>query len=289
MSATKTLIMWKIISILIVLMLMSCAALQEMINIDKPTAKVKNVRLTGLSLDKADLLFELDIFNPNALSVNLAGFDYDFFLGGSSFLKGQQDKQLTIASKGNSGVEVPVSLAFKEIYETYQSLKHQDSTDYKLSCGLVFDLPVLGKTRIPISKSGNVPLIKIPKINIGSLKLQKLSLTSADLLLKLEVDNPNNFSLALNKLDYDFAVNNQTWAKGLTQDILSIKDKGKSTVSIPMSINFVRMGRTIYQAITGDNALNYHLQGAIDLNTSVPLLKNFSLPLDQNGQIKILK
>jgi len=281
--------MWKIISLLLILILMSCAALQEMINIEKPTAKVRNVRLTGLSLQQIDLLFDVDIFNPNALSVNLAGFDYDFLLSGSSFLKGQQDKQLTIASRGNSNVEVPVSIAFKEIYQTYQSLKNQDSTDYKIICGLVFDLPVFGKTRIPVSQSGNLPLLKIPQISISSLKLQKLSLTSADLLLNLEVNNPNNFSLALNKLDYDFAINNLTWATGLSQQALAINKKGKSALSLPLSLNFISMGKALYQAVTGDNNLNYHLKGAIDLNTSVPLLKNFTLPIDQTGQIKVLK
>ena len=271
------------------IILFQCAAIQELVNIQKPQITVKDVRLTGLNLQKIDLAFDVNIQNPNALSATLAGFDYDFQLGGSSFITGSQDKQLTIESMGQSQVEIPISLTFKEIYETYQSLKNQDSTNYKLACGLMFDLPVLGRTRIPVSKSGDVPLIKIPKVNIGSIKLKKISFSGADLLLNLKLDNPNNFSFALDKLNYDFAINNKTWAKGLTQEKLSVNKKGKSTVSIPISLNFSQMGSAIYNIIKGNQALNYNLQGDVDLNTSVPMLKNVSLPINRSGQINILK
>ena len=282
--------MFKQIAITILsVILFQCAALQEFANIQKPKVTVSDVRLTGLNLQKLDLVFDVNIQNPNALSATLAGFDYDFQLGGSSFLTGNQDKQLTIESMGQSKVEIPVSLTFKEIYQTYQSLKNQDSTKYKLACGLMFDLPVLGKTRIPVSKSGDVPLLKIPKVNIGSLKMKKLSFTGADLLLNLELDNPNNFSFAMDKLNYDFKINNKTWAKGLTQEKLTINKKGKSTVSIPISLNFMQMGRTIYNIITSNQALNYNLIGDVNLNTSVPFLKNVNLPINNSGQINILK
>ena len=39
--------------------------LQQM-NVREPNASVKNVKITGLSLQKADLLFDIAIENPNA-------------------------------------------------------------------------------------------------------------------------------------------------------------------------------------------------------------------------------
>ena len=94
----------------LITILFQCAALQEMVNIQKPRVTVNDVRLTGLNLQKIDLTFDVNIQNPNALSATLAGFDYDFQLGGSSFITGRQDKQLTIESMGQSKVEIPVSL-----------------------------------------------------------------------------------------------------------------------------------------------------------------------------------
>jgi len=59
-----------------------------------------------------------------------------------------------IAAKAKSQLELPVSLNFKDIYQTYQSLKNQDSSDYRMQIGLTFDLPVIGRTTLPISKEG---------------------------------------------------------------------------------------------------------------------------------------
>ena len=64
--------------IVLSMILLHCAALQEFVNIQKPTAKINTLRLTGMSLEELDLAFDVDIFNPNALSASLASFDYDF-------------------------------------------------------------------------------------------------------------------------------------------------------------------------------------------------------------------
>ncbi len=269
--------------------LFGCAALQQIARIQEPQVDVQNVRFTGMSFDAIDLAVDLKIQNPNPIGAKLAGFDYDFLIDDASFLKGQQNSQLSIEAMGESTIEIPLSLNFKELYNTFQSLKNLDSSAYKIICGLSFDLPVLGPTRIPVSKSGNLPMLKLPEVKIGSLKLNKITFSSADLELKINVNNPNTFNFLVNNLNYDFIINGQTWAKGLTQSQIRVQEKGESTISIPISLNFMEMGRTIYKMISGDQKLNYQLKGDLDLNTSLPLLGQVNLPIDRMGEIKILK
>jgi len=272
---------------LILLLFLGCAALQQIANIQEPKLDVQNVRFTGMSFEDIDLAFDIKIKNPNPLSATLAALDYDFQINDASFLKGQQEKQISILANGESTVEIPLTLNFKDLYNTFQALKNQDSSAYKLMCGLSFNLPVLGPTRIPVSKSGNLPNLKLPDVSIGSLKLNKISLTGADLDLKLNVKNANTFSFLLNKLNYDFVVNGKTWVKGLSQKQMQVKEKGESTISIPISLNFLEMGTVIYQMINGNQKLNYQLKGNVDLNSSLPLLGQVSLPLDRVGEINI--
>ncbi len=273
--------------ILILMQLFGCAALQQIANVQKPTVDVQNMRLTGMSFDALDLAFDLKITNPNAFSASLSGFDYDFQIADASFLKGTQEKQLTLQANGVSTLEIPLTLNFKDLYNTFQALKNQDSSAYKLVCGLSFNLPVLGPTRIPVSKSGNLPNLKLPEVSIGSLKLNKISLSGADLDLKLNVKNANTFSFLLNQLNYDFAVNGKTWVKGLSQKQMQVKEKGESTIAIPISLNFLEVGTAVYQMISGNQKLNYQLKGNADLNSSLPLLGQVSLPIDRAGEINI--
>ena len=81
------------IILLFPLILTNCAELMKIAqqgNIQKPAVRVSSARLAGLSFDKADLIFDIEISNPNSIGVSLAGFDYDLLLNGQSFLKGNQ-------------------------------------------------------------------------------------------------------------------------------------------------------------------------------------------------------
>ena len=63
--------------------LTGCAQLLDLLNkskMKKPSVNVTDVNLAGLSFDKADLIFTLSVDNPNNLSINLTGFNYDLFL-----------------------------------------------------------------------------------------------------------------------------------------------------------------------------------------------------------------
>ncbi len=268
---------------------LNCAALQDFANIQKPKLNVEKLRFTGMTFQTIDLALDIRIDNPNTLSAKLSGFDYDLMIDNASFLKGEQIKELVIESMGQSTIEIPLSLNFMEVYKTFQALANQDSTGFQISTGLSFDLPVLGITRIPISYQGHLPLIKLPEFKVGSLKMKKLNLTGADLELKLDINNPNFFNLLLNSLNYELQINGLSWAKGNTRNSMPVKEKGNSTLTIPLSLNFLQMGQTVYQLISGNQKVNYHFTGDLNLNSSLPLLKQVKLPIDRSGQVSITR
>ncbi|OQX86544.1 hypothetical protein B6D60_06035 [candidate division KSB1 bacterium 4484_87] len=276
-------------SILFILLLLifSCATLQQLANVQKPQVRVGQIRLTNLTFDKVDLAVDLNITNPNPVAATLAGFDYNFFLNGQSFLTGNQVKQTTISANGQSTLQIPLSLTFKQIYDTYKSLKNSDSTVYKIAAGLSFDLPIIGKTRIPVQKSGYLPLAKIPSIKLSSLKLKSLNFSSAKVELQLKVDNPNAFSLNINKLNYNFLVNNKQWGVGQIAEVLQINQKGSSTIKIPLSLNFMEIGRTVYSMLTGSSGLSYQLKGDAALTSSLKVMPQLELPFNRSGKINI--
>lgn len=272
---------------LMLLYLLSCSTFRKLAKVQKPKVSVDNVRFTGISFDDIGLAFDVKIDNPNQLSAKLAGFDYDLHINDASFLKGQQDSELNIEAMGQSTLEVPLTLNFKDLYKTYRSLQNQDSSEYKIDLGLDFDLPVLGKTRIPVSKKGFVPLIKLPTVKVASLKVQKMGLSGADLDLKLQIDNPNAFNLLASNLNYNFSVNGQSWVKGTSPENIRVDEKGESIMSIPISLDFFSLGQTALQLLSGDQSINYSFQGNVDLNTSMPMLKQFKLPIDKSGQLDL--
>ncbi len=281
---------WWVIGILLgSLLLSSCAPMQRVLEILQPELNVKDVHVTGLTFEAADLAVDIEVNNLNPLPIDLTGFDYDLKINDISFLKGQQEKLVTIAALDKNVFQIPVTLNYKNLYETFKSLKDQDSTPYKIACGVSFDLPGLGKTRIPFDTEGEFPTIKLPDLKVDGLKVKKLDFSGAEMELKLHMKNPNAFDLLLNSVNYELAVNGKTWAKGSGEKQTQIMKKDESAIGIPISLDFGQMGLTVYQALSGNKPLNYQFQGNLDVGSSLPLLKQADLPIQRSGILNILR
>ena len=278
--------------IMVTVFLSSCAVVSELAggaNIRRPQVNFSGAKITGLSFDTVDLLFDLKIRNPNSVGLTMAGFNYDFLINNGSFLKGNHDKGLKIAAAGESTVQLPLSLRYVDLYQTFQSLKNQDLSTYQINFGFAFDVPVLGRVNIPVSKSGDFPLLKLPKISVKSVKLKGIALTGADLMLRVQLDNPNAFSMLLEKFQYQFAVDGKNWISGIAEEPTQIAEKGQGFVDIPISLDILQMGQSVRQLLSGDKNLNYSFGGDLDLATSLPILGSVNLPFDRSGSIKLIR
>jgi len=280
------------IVMIISLNLYHCSDMMKILNqsgIKKPVVKVSNARLSGLSFEQADLLFDIDINNPNAVGISLAGFDYDLLLNKQSFLKGDQKKEMEIKAQGKATVQIPLTLDFVNIYKTYQSLKQEDEVGYTLKTGLTFNLPVLGPIRVPVSTSGKVPMVKLPAISLKSIKLDRLTFTGADFNLALGIDNPNSWGVIVNALQYGLNINGSDWISGQTKDKINLASKGQNIINLPFSISFLKLGTSVYNLVANGQGLNYQLSGQGDLSSTLELLGDFKLPFDLSGKVDLSK
>ena len=100
------------------------------------------------------------------------------------------------------------------------------------------------------------------------------------------MDNPNSFGVDLTKLNYDLAVNGQQWAKSSASNVARINKNGKSTVSIPIRLEFATVGMSLYKTLTSSAPMDYRLQGDMNLDTALPLLKNVNMPINKTGSVR---
>ncbi len=269
------------------LLLSGCAEVQQVLDIVRPELHVKDVKVTGLTFEGVNLAVALEASNLNPLPISLTGFDYELKINESSFLKGQEEETFTIAAMESTVFQIPVSLNFQDLYSTFQTLRNQDMTSYKIDGGVSFELPALGVTRIPFGTDGEFPALKMPTVNVDGLRVKKLDFEGADMELKLNITNPNGFDLLLNSLNYNLAVGGKTWAAGSGQQAATIKEKGKSSIRIPMSLDFAQIGLSASQLFAKGKNLDYQLSGKLDLGSSLPLLQHATFPLDYSGQLNI--
>ena len=273
-------------------MLSSCkeaAYLLQQLDVKEPNASVQEVKLTALSLQKADILFDIAVENPNSMGIHLSGLDYDLQFNKASFLKGQKEKDLHIPARGKSNIQIPLTLTYSEVYKVVKSFADLDTIPYRLDLQIGVKVPVLGKLKIPVTKKGSVPNIKMPSISLKGIKLDKIGFSGADLHFMININNPNALNFLTNNLHYSLDVNGRNWIKGLLDKPLKIKKKGKQTITLPVSLNFLEMGSAVYQMLSGNQKLEYHLRGKADFKSDFSLLQSFSLPFDKTGKINLSK
>ena len=280
-----------VVLLLSIMLVFSCSyqEFMEAVNVQKPKVSLKQVKLTDLSFDAADLTFDFTVRNPNLIGINLTAFDYDLEINDHSFISGKQDKGMTIPAQGNNSVQFPLTLKYKDIYQAVTSLKDKDSTDFKIACSFSFELPVLGTIRVPVSHTGRFPVIRIPSVSLNGIKLDRIDITGADLTIQLKLKNTNSFNLNLNKMDFRFDVNGNQWMKSSQTKQVTVKKKQTHSLEIPVSLNFLQMGQSVYQMITGNSQLNYTFSGNLNISTPVSLIGKVNLPFTESGIFKITK
>ncbi len=138
-----------------------CNAAKEILKqggIQKPTVSVTHVDVQNVSLLSVDFVFDLKVTNPNAVGINLSGFDYELLINQKSFVKGDQQEPMEIKAKKSSMVHLPLTVDFADIFGVFKDLATKSKASYRLNTGFHFDLPALGKVRVPASKKGKFDL-----------------------------------------------------------------------------------------------------------------------------------
>jgi LEA14-like dessication related protein len=276
-----------LITLFLFTFLNSCSALKDLASVQKPTLSVTDVNVSGLSLQDIELTFDIEVENPNPVSIDLNSYEYDFMIENNSFVKGNQPLATTINSTSKSVVQIPVNFTFKELFQTFDSISDKDETGFQLNANIAVDLPILGLTEIPVNRSGTFPVVKVPTISASKLSVKDLSFTKAELELELNINNPNAFSIDLNDLDYEIDINGLRSISGSTGKSIEISEKGSSTLKIPVTFNLIELGRSAYQLLSSDKELEYSLTGNTNIDTSLPFFKPSNYNFDRSGSLNL--
>jgi len=271
------------------LLLVSCAEVKELAkitDIKEPSISLAGTQLTALTFDGAEFMLDLNVGNPNPVPIKLAGFDYALNIDGKTLTHGKQNSGIDIGAKNRSQIKVPVAVKFSDLRALMKGFGDKDSVPFNIDANIQVNLPLLGVRSIAVSYKNELPVPKAPSVSVKNLSVDKVNLTNAVVKLNLEVDNPNSFSVDLTKLNYDLAVNGQQWAKSSAINVARINENAKSTISIPIRLEFATMGMSLYKTLKSSAAMDYKFQGDMNLDTSLPLLNNVNMPINKSGSVR---
>ncbi len=269
------------------LSLFSCETLRTVLDVREPSARVESLRITALSFSDVELTADIAIDNPNAIGVSLSSFSYDVLVEGNRLVSGREDTGLSIAAQASSNVTLPVVLSYEEIRRVVQASRQQDELAYAVSIDLSFELPVLGTVTLPVERDGLLPVVRLPRVAVTSLALESIGLTGAELVLGVQVDNPNGFAFDLSALDYQLTVQDQVWVAGEVDRGRTLTPRGTEEFNLAFSLSFSALGRAVRDVLLGDDEIRYEFDGAIAVAPELPLLGPTTIPLNLSGALPL--
>jgi LEA14-like dessication related protein len=273
----------KLLILFFTISLTSCAQLAKHADTIKPTAKVTGVRLANINFEQADLVFELAVENKNPVSLKLAGLDYDLKIESQSLVSGTTAQAIKIKANSTSSIQLPITLKFDDLKKLPGELWNKDKITYQLLSKFNVNLPIIGNYAIPIEKKGELPIPKVPDISIRDVNVKNISFTTAELVARIEVSNPNDFDIGVSNLNYQLNINQKNWGQGKVSNNINIPKKGKGIVEVPLKLNIFSVGKSAYDLVVNKKQVEYQLKGSATINTVLELLKNYDMPLDISG------
>jgi LEA14-like dessication related protein len=276
--------MRKFLSIsLMMLFIASCTTLRDLANIQKPALEYSNMSIQSMNFSEAVLLFEFDVNNPNPIGITASAYNYDFLVNKNSFLSGNQDRDVKIGASGNSVLQVPVTLQFSELLNTFSSLLQSNEFDYDLNTEFVFDIPGLGQQRLPVNASGSLPVPKIPRFEFAGYNVNRVSASGADMELKINVLNPNRFPISLQGAQYMLNVNGKEWLNTTIEETERVTSNESTEIVIPVQLNAAQMGSVLFDIMRGTSEFEYKLSGYVNVGAEIEgrsLIENINFARD---------
>jgi len=146
----------RLLPLFLLIVLAGCSGLGGVVQ--NPKVDVVGAELTRADRDAADLLFHVDVDNPNAVGLVLSGVGYRLTLNGQPLLDGRQDQRTQIGARGLSRVDLPVTIRYEDAIQAVRSLRDLGTPSYELQAEFQFAVPLLGTVNVPVTHRGEISL-----------------------------------------------------------------------------------------------------------------------------------
>ncbi len=259
--------------------------IEETIGFGKPTADVTEIHIPKINLERADIVIDVLVTNPNPIPIPLIDINYLIESDGRKLISGLIPDAGTIRAHGSETVKIPVSLIYDDIKSTYSDIKPGSIIPYKIKVDLIVDVPVFGRLTLPLEKTGEMPIPYKPDIDLEKIHFERFSFEETIAVLHLKLENKNDFDLGLNGLDYEVWLSDESIGGAELSKSATIEKNGFNTIELPITFRPKDCGSALWDMIRG-RGTGYSMKGNIDVDTPFGAMK---LPISKEGGTTRLK
>ena len=270
--------------VIIALSLTTCQTLQAFL--PEPVISLHSVELTKINFTGIELTCKINVENRTVLDIPIPDFDWELFLNQNSFVKGEINSGGRMRSRQTNIVEIPVSLTYLDIFNTFNSLKGNKTTDYGIAIGVKLDIPYIGEKVWNFKHEGTLPVLQVPKFSMPSMKIDGIDFEKIRLAFSVDIENPNDFEIPSPQLLYDLFVDSNKYNSGISVSAAPIAAAAATPLIIALELNYADLFKTISGLI---NKIEAPGHVALSGGFGIPALADEKIAQEISGMIPIIK
>ena len=264
--------------------LTACSSFNSLIQ--EPKLSLNSVDIAGISITGVDLVARVNVENPNGFSIPLPKIDWELFINNASFISGALKKDQSIKSRGKSTIDLPLSITYEGLYNSFKSMIETHEAAYHIDLGITFPIPIIESKVYKLDFSGVIPLPRIPKLSPGQVKISKLDFTGIELACAINVENPNQFDIPFPQINWNYDVNGIPLLKSSVAGAGVIAAGAAGAVLINLGVSYADVFRA---AASLRNEGEAKTSLSLDSEIPIPSLSGVKNVLDIPGTLPILQ
>ena len=129
-------------------------------------------------------------------------------------------------------------------------------------------------------------VLQEPLISLHSVEMTKFDFNGAELLCKIQVENPNVVNIPFPEVGWELFLNNNSFINGVVKNNQRITARSTTLVDVPVMFNHFDLFKT-FQSLMGNKQAAYKV--ALDTKFSIPVIGDKIWHFEHKGEIPLLQ
>lgn len=247
-----------------------------------PSVAFNRLEVKAIDFEHIDTDFVFDVSNPNPVGAPVDRFDYTFSLEDVELLSGSNPDGLELVAEGTSEMALPVSLDFAGIYDAITATRGLDYVGFGLAGNFGFDTDI-GPVDVIYDEDGSFPALRVPKVQLGKLRVTEVGASDVGFGLDLNVDNDHGSTINFRDLDFQLGFAGVQVGDGQLDELGEVNGASEGTLTLPFRIDYLDAVEALTALATGEK-LKVDLDATMNVNTP---FGEIPLHVDETGNIDV--
>ena len=253
-----------------------------------PRLELSELEITSLTSHKTEMMVKADIKNQLPLSFTIDSLQYRIFINGSEILKDHYKKSISLKRNASSLISLPITIFTDSLSSVFKANERKNADSVEFHFQGSFFTHIFFKKQFNVDIKRLIPRFYIPEVKAEHFEIDSLNFSRAVVQLLVSINNKDVFPFKAESIAYEVSIEDNQWIKGTIPGFTDIKAKCITNLTIPITISFKEVSKTLWDLLTKGNKVRYKLHLTFRIESDNNMITNSKVILESEGTVKSL-